>query len=304
MEDRDSLSLLKLNKEYLDLYYSLDYQKILRKKRVKNMLRNKDIHGLITGIKGVLRRSQLISPQMVCLNEKVEETVKINPHKDKIAVYTCITGGYDSIKEPLYVNPDIDYLVFTDGEVPANSVWKKFDINAIEEIRKLDNKDKNRAIKILPHVFLSGYDYTIYVDGCITIITDMLPVIEHMGSKLLGVHLHQTRDCIYMEAEGVIHSGRASAELVNKQMSRYKREGYPRHYGLYENTILVRPNRNQRTIKLMDDWWKEYLLLSKRDQLSLPYVIWKNNVDKNDLYIMGADLNRNPRFRRAASHAK
>ena len=33
----------------------------------------------------------------------------------KIAVYTCITGGYDEIKEPFYVDDSIDYYAVTDS---------------------------------------------------------------------------------------------------------------------------------------------------------------------------------------------
>ena len=33
----------------------------------------------------------------------------------------------------------------------------------------------------------------------------------------------------------------------------------------------------------MEEWWDEYIKFSKRDQLSLPYVMWKNGYSFNDV---------------------
>lgn len=38
----------------------------------------------------------------------------------KIAVYTVITGGYDKIKSPVYVDDELDYYAFTDSVINAN----------------------------------------------------------------------------------------------------------------------------------------------------------------------------------------
>jgi hypothetical protein len=32
----------------------------------------------------------------------------------KIVVYTCISGLYDTLKDPSFVNKEIDYICFTD----------------------------------------------------------------------------------------------------------------------------------------------------------------------------------------------
>ena len=43
----------------------------------------------------------------------------------KVVVYTCITGGYDELLEPIFRNNDFDYYVVTDMNIPTDSVWKK-----------------------------------------------------------------------------------------------------------------------------------------------------------------------------------
>jgi len=84
------------------------------------------------------------------------------------------------------------------------------------------------------------------------------------------------RDCIYEEAKACLILGLVKLKDVKKQMEKYKREGFPAHFGLSENNIILRRHNGERVIKLMEDWWKELNLYTHRDQLSLAYVLWKN----------------------------
>ena len=81
----------------------------------------------------------------------------------KVAVYTCITGGYDSLKDPLVVNKDVDYICFTDNARLNSNVWK---IRSIpEELKMLSNVKKQRIVKICPHRYLPEYDVSVWIDG-------------------------------------------------------------------------------------------------------------------------------------------
>jgi len=177
----------------------------------------------------------------------------------KIAVYSCIVGRYDSIVEPLYIDCDIDYFMFTDLDLPSDSKWKKIDITQFEEYNKLSPIQLNRKIKMLPHIYLKDYDYSIYVDGLIEIVCSMKPLIENMKSSSLGVHFHNQRDCIYDEAIMIKYAKKADMSIVNQQLNIYRNEGFPIHNGLYENTIMIRNHNSQLMCKLMDKWWDEYL---------------------------------------------
>ena len=50
----------------------------------------------------------------------------------------------------------------------------------------------------------------------------------------------------------------------------------PQNYGLSENSILIRRHNKIEVKNIMNRWWKEIISHSHRDQLSLPYVCWKN----------------------------
>lgn len=299
MEKKESQNLLFLNQEYISLKNSTLYQSALKREKIKENLKKGGIPYIIHYL-----RWKLIKPKRQSSFKETVESAHGTNLDARIAVYTCITGNYDTIKEPLFINEKIDYYIVTDMDVPEGSIWKKIDINQIEEIKDLSPADKNRYIKFFPNRFFQEYDYSIYVDGVVLIVADLAPIIENMGSCILGVHRHNARFCVYEEAKAILYSKRAKKQDVDKQINRYKKENYPSMNGLYENTVLVRKHNNIECINLMEAWWKEYLISCKRDQLSLPYVIWKEKFDLKKIYILGNDLDKNSRFMRTFNHAR
>jgi len=49
--------------------------------------------------------------------------------------------------------------------------------------------------------------------------------------------------------------------------------------------------------KLMEEWWKEFLTYSKRDQISMPYVLYKNRISISEVGTLGNNVYENPSFR-------
>lgn len=43
---------------------------------------------------------------------------------NKKVIYTCITGGYEQLREPSFVNDDFDYICFADNESIKSNVWQ------------------------------------------------------------------------------------------------------------------------------------------------------------------------------------
>lgn len=227
---------------------------------------------------------------------------RLNIANLRIAVYTCIVGHYDNLIEPQFVEPGIDYYVFTDVDCPADSVWKKIDITQYKEYYELSPSQLNRKIKMLPFLYLPDYDYSLYVDGNIQIEAPVSPVIEEMGNCAFGVHYHRTRDCIYVEKVRIDYLRKADMTIVDKQIEEYKSEGFPHHYGLYENTVLIRKHHDESICHLMEEWWGEYQKYSTRDQLSLPYIIWKTNYDRTKIHIISRNIDKSSIFKRVRSH--
>ena len=95
---------------------------------------------------------------------------------NKICIYTCIIGEYDYLITPKYTRDDIDYVCYTDQNIKSE-IWE---IRSIpDDICNLDKKIQNKWIKMHPHIILSNYDITIFVDANIFIKDDICSLIDY-----------------------------------------------------------------------------------------------------------------------------
>ena len=198
-------------------------------------------------------------------------------------IYTTIFGDYDTLVDPHFIDKGWDYICFTDNENLSSDVW---------EIRKCtpyytDLTRSAKRYKILPHRFLKEYGYSIFVDGNMTVrgYVDQLlngynvSFFDHAQNKL------DPRNCIYKEADTILQLGiknngnyKDSPVLIQNQISRYKKEGYPKNNGLITGMIILRKHNEKDCIEAMEEWWNEIKYNSKRDQLSFNYVAWKTDL--------------------------
>ncbi|WP_337019103.1 glycosyltransferase domain-containing protein [Oceanobacillus massiliensis] len=202
--------------------------------------------------------------------------------KKDVVIYTAISKGYDDLKIPYSVSDRCDYVCFTDDPSLHGGPW---DVRPFpNEDQRLDQIRKCRQVKIQPHVFLPEYQYSIWVDGNIEITADIDELIEkhfdQPGPGFLSFD-HPWRDCIYVEAEGVIENKKGieigyGDRRVRDQMAKYRAEGMPEKNGLIESNVIMRKHTPE-VKKVMDQWWQEVKTHSRRDQLSFNYVAWKNN---------------------------
>ena len=204
---------------------------------------------------------------------------------NKIVVYTCISGQYDNLIEPLFVSKGVDYVCFTDQSF-YSTIWQIRPIP--EELNNLSQVKKQRYIKVNAHKYLSDYETSVWVDANITIKGDMNYLINICKWSLstITVPKHPIRSCIYEEAKAVIQYNKDKNEVVQPQILKYKQEGFPENYGMVQTGIMFRKHNDPKCIKLMETWWNEIEQHSHRDQLSFNYAVWKtgigfNYIDKN-----------------------
>lgn len=209
------------------------------------------------------------------------------PFEGRGVVYSAITGNYDNIKEPSYVNPNLDYILFTNNPQITSSVWQ---VRLVENPEGLDNVRLARRIKILGHEYLPEYDYSIWVDGKLEIKDDLRDYVDSYRRKepILCFN-HYINECIYDEKLTCEALNKDDPQIMEKQMERYREEGYPVKNGLIESGLMVRELKNEKVQQVMNTWWQEVMSGSRRDQLSFNYACWKNNFvyDSTDLFIYG-----------------
>jgi len=218
----------------------------------------------------------------------------------RIAVYTSIFGGYDNLIEDQFQMEGVDYICFTDRNIESNT-WK-----VIKSTPIYNDPNRNaKKYKVLPHRYLKDYDWSVWIDGNIKIISDIRPLCKDDSYKLYDhMQVFDKRNCIYDEAQAILNFGKINSEkypekgiknwkdnprLRVERMHRYISEGYPRQNGLATTPIMVRSHHEGDVIKHNEDWWTEIKYNSKRDQLSFNYIAWKN--DFNFVYLQGDSRN-------------
>ena len=212
--------------------------------------------------------------------------------KKKKVMYTCLTGGYDVLPLYEYFDYSWDYVCFTDNpnllKMKRYGAWK---IRPLE-FSELDNQLNNRWHKTHPHMLFPDYDESIYIDSNISVLTSWLfDKISEKNMKLV-IPIHYGKDCIYDEIKAVLKYKLASAESVKKIYDFLISEEFPRHYGLNENNIIFRRHHDKEIIMINEEWWNFICDYTRRDQLSLAYVLWKHGIKPREIGIENARIDK------------
>lgn len=190
-------------------------------------------------------------------------------------VYTCITGDYDNIRQPLTIYKDYDYICFSDAiKEKQVGIWQ---IKTIPYQNK-DNTMIARYVKHNPHIVIPEYEYSVWIDSNVRILDNYLETrVELMianGSKIAHI-VHPYRNCIYNEAACCLKNVRDNFDSVYRLIKFIRSDGFPHNYGLSETNIIYRKHNDSLVKNLSQKWWYMILNYSKRDQLSLYYILWK-----------------------------
>lgn len=218
----------------------------------------------------------LLAPHDTCgYNDYKKYTVEPGSRRPagRIVVYTVLTGDYDRLKDPLFVTPGVDYILFTNQDI-HKKVWKTVRV----ENEGLTDLMLSRRIKMLPHEYLpAGYDISIYADANVILFGDITLLAAKLGSHChFAVSAHSVRNTVKDELGELVKIGKVSVFLAEQILTRYHSEGFRDDLGLAECTVLVRSCHSGRLDNLMLEWWKEFSTNGLgRDQISLMYCIWK-----------------------------
>ena len=204
---------------------------------------------------------------------------------NKKVVYTCITAYYDELYNHTYSSPDWDYVCFTDDLSISNENNKHWQLKPLQYI-KLNHTKNQRWHKLHPYELFPDYEYSLWMDSNIDILSpsffkDVYGAIE--SDERISIAPHPDRDCIYDEMQACLDHKKDTLENMQLQIDLFKKDKFPTHFGLFETNILLRKHNDLAVKKIMEDWWWWIENHSKRDQLSLTYVLWKNKFNADPL---------------------
>jgi len=184
----------------------------------------------------------------------------------RLIVYTCVTGSYDSLRDPVAVCPDADYVCFTANPV-TSGVWQWRPLPSVQKDAALTS----RWPKINPHELFPDYDYSLWIDANVVItgpaFYERLFSLMDSGVLYAGIR-HPFRDDVYEESVRVVANSRETLPRMMRAVSLLVAEGFPRHAGLMENNVILRRHSDPRVVRFDTLWWSFIKEHTYRDQIS------------------------------------
>lgn len=181
---------------------------------------------------------------------------------DKVTVLTSITGKKDTLIDDQAKGSYVAYL-----DAPySSSTWQiKKAFDGFEDSRR-----NSRVHKMLPHLYVDT-EYSLWIDGNMRLTVSPAELAKrYLGEHDIALFRHMKRDCIYEEAIRCAAGKLDDPETIIEQVSRYEREGYGKHKGLYECGFILR-RHTPKIIEFNNYWLSEYCRGSVRDQISFAY---------------------------------
>ncbi len=196
--------------------------------------------------------------------------------KERICVYTCITGGYDNLREIKNPEKGIDYLCFTNNKNLKSKTWQ---IIYIDD-KKLDDHRLSRKIKMIGHpTIFKNYDISVWTDASIIWDKSVSDFVKtYLKDSPFAAFKHNQRTSIHEEAIACLQGHKDTKENILKTLSFLESEHFPDDLGLYEMTVFIKKHHDETVKKTMELWFDVNTKYSKRDQLSFMYAIWKTNL--------------------------
>jgi len=198
---------------------------------------------------------------------------------NKKVLYTAICGKWDNLPILKEIPKGWDYVCFTSEDLEPCEPWQ-----IIHTHRMYNDPRDSRIYKINPHVFLSKYDVSVWMDGNIQLNKGWEKVVNDSLSKsdltflrhpnaVKGAY-HEGRRCINMKKD--------TEKNILPQLAFYQSEGLPDNEPTAATGILIR--RHNKLEKFLRLWWKQVHKYSFRDQIGLPYARWKTKVKYEEIH--------------------
>ena len=196
--------------------------------------------------------------------------------KSKVCVYTCITGGYDSLREIEIRADNVDFICFTNDKNLKSKTWKVVHV----ENGGLTNHQLSRKLKMVGHPLIDKkYEISIWMDASVLWLQNPSDfAAKYLKKGVFACFKHWARDNVQDEAKACLSLHKDSKASLLDGLNFLKKEGFPDNLGLTEMTVFIKRHNDRKVREAMALWYDTYKNHSKRDQLSFMYAVWKTGL--------------------------
>ncbi len=157
----------------------------------------------------------------------------------------------------------------------------------------LDNRTKARYLKTMPHRYLQGYDFYIWLDGRVEVTSKFFiaELINKMKGKEFVCTLHPERDNCYDELKHILHEmnkgnhyliERYGKQNLRRELDLLYKMDFPKDFPLFASGIFIRANEISTNLTC-NDWFLKCLEYTNFDQVMLAFQLWANECKFNTI---------------------
>ena len=181
----------------------------------------------------------------------------------KITIYSCITNGYDEIPDDHYYDPDIRYVMFTDGSIEHKGAWEFRDIPITHDCPLR----LSLYPKIMQHKLFSEGDRVVWIDGCYVMTEEYVQYTKKLFENHSRVHMRHPMSFTYYEeiAESYIASYNTVEDIINITKSA---DNIGFNFRKYTNPILASFWNTVGNAEFNELWWHLSQVSTRCDQIA------------------------------------
>jgi hypothetical protein len=189
-------------------------------------------------------------------------------------VYTSIFGKYEELNEqPVAEGSDIDFFCFTDDHNLTSKTWK---IIQVEPILPTDFVRSSRVVKICPHRYLHDYDTSLYIDNRVRLKQSPDMIFRDLFPEQIDIALveHSYRSSVLDEFNEILKGSYDDPGVVQQQLFEIQKfNPVVLSQKPFWSGFIIRNHNQPDVISVMEDWLAHVLYFSRRDQLSINFVL-------------------------------
>ena len=212
---------------------------------------------------------------------------------NKTLILTAVTNSKDNLTNPYIVFDNCDYIAYTDKKYNVKT-WEQRSIYEFSHIDNFNHRRNAKIIKVLSTILFPEYEYIVWVDANRQLIINPEMIYNEYGDDFdLLLFKHGGRNCLYQEFNYIKNiTYLENQDILINQIDYYLSQGMPLGWGLFEMpTFIVKNTQKTKLFQMM--WWEQICKFSSRDQISLPYVLWKLGDNINYKILKGNAIYRN-----------
>ena len=181
----------------------------------------------------------------------------------RITIYSCITNGYDEIPDDHYYDPDIRYVMFTDGSIEHKGAWEFRDIPITHDCPLR----LSLYPKIMQHKLFSEGDRVVWIDGCYVMTEEYVQYTKKLFENHSRVHMRHPMSFTYYEeiAESYIASYNTAEDIINITKSA---DNIGFNFRKYTNPILASFWNTVGNAEFNELWWQLSQVSTRCDQIA------------------------------------